>query len=140
MNLDAPRAKIDALVKAGIASRHPGTKVQYQNLKFTQPNGETWLSVTLTPGESDRADIGAHNPRFFHWGVAQINIMVPNEKGTKDHNDIATTLHDILADKNFAIEGGSLTLCNVKQRDRGVINGFAVRSFLVEYRYRAIRT
>lgn len=140
MNLDAPRAKIDSLVKAAIAANHPGTKVQYQNLKFDQPNGQTWVSVQTTPGESVRADIGVSNPRFFHWGVAQINIMVPQDKGTKPHNDFCQTLHDTLADKVFSIDGGSLTLCNTKQRDRGMINGFAVRSFLVEYRYRAIRT
>lgn len=135
MASDAVRAKINEVVQTAFATAWPGKLVAFENTKWTQPVGAPWVHVAYNPGLSRRKDIG--NVRTWrHMGVVIVNVMVPQDTGTKTCLQMCDTAFNALADRNFDLGAdGYLKLCYAEKRNRGVVNGWFTYNVQVEYHH-----
>ena len=60
-------------------------KVEYDNVKFTVPNGSTWVRWSVRPGASNQASIGCPGSnRHRSGGVAIAQVFATLETGDKN--------------------------------------------------------
>lgn len=130
---DAVRAKVGDIIKTAVNAAHPTVPVVFENQKWTQPKGAPWVHVALSPNKSVRKDIGA-STIWRHMGVVVINVMVPEDTGTKLLHDICDTVFYAVADQSHAVGAdGYVKLCHGERRNRGVVNGWFAYNIQVEY-------
>jgi len=134
MSLDAQREVLFGAIKNELPGLQPGLPIQFENQKFTQPRGAAWVSVSIAPGISRRKEISSSRG-FYHFGVVNVTVLVPEDQGTKQMWDIASSVFSILADRDFSHESGKITTYGVQRRNRGLANGFYVLNVLCEYRH-----
>lgn len=131
---DAVRAKLSQVLQSAISLAAPGTTVHYENLPSTPPVNEPWVHFSIAPNYSKRKNIGLSPRRFVHAGVVIVNVMAPQNSGTKALNGLVEIAFYALADQNFNLnEHGYLRLCYATRRNRGTINGYNVGNVQVEY-------
>ena len=134
MSLDAVRVKSEQLLASVMAAEFPGTKISYENVKFSQPKGVPWVDIKIATGENKPANLGA-NPHYHDYGVINITVLVPEEKGTKPGLDRADAIKKAFRNKKFSLGvNGYLTYYCVTVRNRGILNGFHAYGVMVEYR------
>jgi hypothetical protein len=134
MSFDSVREAVFATFQDEMAVAQPGVAICYENQKFDQPSGP-WFYVAIVPGDSRRAEISSSRA-FFHYGIVNVQIMVPQDTGTKRLNELTQAAFNILADRNWALTGGgSLTTYCCKKRNRGLQNGFLTYNLQAEFRH-----
>lgn len=112
-----------------------GVEVFYEGHKKVEPKEAPWILVTLLEGRSERANIGSPS-QFKGFGVINVQIMNPEDHGSKQLRVIGDRLFEILADRQLSIDGGSVTLCHVEKRNRAVINGWNTMNVMAEWQSR----
>lgn len=132
-NLDKPRELVFDVFKTEFAGKQPGVPVQYENQKFSQPRDRAWVAISIVPGMSWRNEISSRKG-YYHYGVVNVTVLVPEDKGTKQMHDIAQSVFDILCDRDFPYPEGTVTTYGLERRTRGLINGFYVMNVLADYR------
>lgn len=138
MEFDAVREQFATLMKTTFASKQPSVLLAFENQPFKQPKNQSWVYITVYPGRSRRAGIGTNVPHF-HLGVVNCMVMVPQDTGTKKSNDIATSLFETFADKNFSLSDGSyLTTYGIARTNRGVVNGYHTINVMCEFRQQGV--
>jgi hypothetical protein len=136
INLDKPREILTGMMKTQFAARFPDVPIKYENQKFTEPRDK--VAICVVPGMTDRAEISSSG-LIFGYGICNITVLLPEDKGTKTGNEITQALWDIFGDKQVGYPEGVLNLFGMDQRVRGMINGFYVTNVLFEYRLEARR-
>lgn len=134
MSFDAVRQALFATFTTEFSGEHPGVLIAYENTKYTQPKGASWVYVALVPGDSHRKEVSS-SKLFCHSGVVNVACMVPEDRGTKQLHEMSDTAFRILCDRNWTLPGdaGRLTTYGMKRRNRGLINGFFTFNVLCEY-------
>ena len=115
----------------------PGFTMTFEGQKKDPPKGAPFIYVTLQEGKSWRANIG-NVSQFKAYGVLNVQILQPEDTGTKAARLAADALFRILADRQMASADGlgSVTLCEVETRNRGTLNGFQVFNVMATYWHR----
>lgn len=141
MATDAVRIAVTDLIKTAVLATRPGTPIAHENQKFAQPKGEPWVHIAFNANESHRKDIGAGRT-WRHMGIVIVNIMVPEDSGTKLLNELSNVVFNAVADRSIALPGadGYLKLCYGEKRVRGVVNGWYVHNVQVEYHQDVVAT
>lgn len=133
MSGEAVRERLFQLIKDEF--NISGVAVFYEGQKKVEPKDAPWLLVTLQEGQIERANIG--NPsQFKSYGVLNVQIMNPEDRGSKALRQCGDRLFEIVADRQLAIAGGSVTLCRVEKRNRPVINGWNTMNVMAEWQSR----
>ena len=132
MSFEAARAAIFGTFKQEFGLAYPTTKVYYENQKFEQPVGQPWVSIAFIPNLSRRADIGTVK-HFKHEGVVNVNVMVPEDTGTKTMHEMADKVFTVLADRDWGIGDNKVTTYGVQRRSRGVVAGYYVHNIQCEF-------
>jgi hypothetical protein len=139
-DLDAVRARLFEEVRQAVVTAHPDTLVAYENQKFTEPAATPWVYVWLTPGNTERSDIGSSR-RVHNWGVVTIMVTVPEDGGTRKLRQLESTLINALMDKNISLgPAGNLSLWGGRGRFSGLQQGKYASRVIFDYRYRAVLT
>lgn len=134
MSFDAVRQTAYAVISSELAPRVPGIKICFENQKFDQPN-DPWIYVALIPGDSQRMEVSSSR-LYRHHGLINVQIMVPQDKGTKVLHDVTQAVFEVLADRQWNLPGaGRMTTYCCKRRNRGLLNGFLTYSIQTEYRH-----
>jgi len=134
MDLDRVRKHAFTVIKNAMAANHATVVVGYENQKFSQPKDAPWVYVTVLPSVTHKRELGGQS--LCSYGVINVHVNVPAERGTDDGLRIIQTLIDTLVDKNFALTpSGYLTYYGSQARTRGNVNGWYARNFLCEFKY-----
>lgn len=132
MSFDVARQAVFQTFKTEFGLAFPTVKVHYENQPFDQPKGAAWVSLAFIPNLSRRADIGA-DMNFKHEGVINVNVMVPENTGTKDQHTMADKVFTILADREWGLAEGRLITYGIQRRSRGLIGGFYTANIQCEF-------
>jgi hypothetical protein len=114
--------------------RQPDVPVGYENQPFDQPKGAPWAYITLVPGAVLRKEISSAQVMRAH-GVVNVQLMVPQDKGTRKLHQMAEAVTKIFADRDFPLADGKITTCDVEIRNRGLMHGFHTFSVQASYQY-----
>lgn len=134
-DFDIVRELTSDLFQSEFLAAFPSTPIQFENVKFTQPKTK-WVDFSVLEGTAHRTDLNPTTSRWRTFGVINIQLMVPEDTGTKVLNQMAARAFAIFADKNIAVPGGGkISCCKVDKRSRPKINGFACKSVQVEFHY-----
>lgn len=134
MNTDGVREQIETTFKSEFGTAHPTVPVQYENVRFKQPNGKAWVDIRIIPNVFKRMNVGPRKA-YRGYGVINVTCLVPEEGGSKELNDIADTVFDILADREWNVAGDRLTTYGAEMRTRGLVNGFYAKNVMVEFHF-----
>lgn len=105
MSQNTHRAQVEQAVQALMAAEYPTVPVKYENVSFTQPDGP-WVAVTTISGTSFRTDLGSkYTVRYS--GIVQIDVLVPEDTGTRLCNEISEKLALLFQEKEFRLEDGA---------------------------------
>jgi hypothetical protein len=100
-SVDSVREEITRRLAAALApSVHAAIPVSYPNRPFQQPEGQTWIKVCFLGGEGIQTNLG-ENPFERYVGILQLEVISPEEKGTKLSNDILDFLGKLYSRKQF---------------------------------------
>ena len=82
-------------IEARFAANYSSTQVKYENVPFVQPEGESWVALTILSGGGEVNSIGtgmsSRLERFS--GIISLDIFTVEDVGTKTARDLA----DIIA-------------------------------------------
>lgn len=135
MNFNSVRAKLEATFQTEFAASYPTVKVQYENVRFTQPKAAAWVDLRIVENTYARQNLGT-SKKYRGYGVINCIILVPEESGTVALNDMADAAFNIFADRSWSLAGGdSLTTYGAEKQTRGLINGFYCKTVQVDFRY-----
>lgn len=106
MSLELFRQYVESRLTTQLASSDPLVKIKYENVKFVQPVGSTYVSIYLIEGDSFQANLG-NSFTERHVGVLQIDIMTPEGTGTKYRNELADRIGGFFRAKQIGMVDGS---------------------------------
>lgn len=76
------------------------TQIAYDNVPFTPPKDQSWVSLRIFEDDVRRVNIG--NPGVHRVsGTISISLYAPENTGTKEIRENADLLADIFRDKQF---------------------------------------
>lgn len=134
MSFDSVRVAVTTTIQNELAPKAPDIPIHFENQKFKQPQGP-WFYVAVIPGDGQRMEISSSR-RYRHFGVINMQVMVPQDVGTKLLNELTNIAFTVLADRSWVLPGGGrMTTHCCKRRNRGLLNGFLTYSIQVEYRH-----
>lgn len=90
MSLETHRVQVEQLVKNTMAAQFPNIPVHYENVPAAQPDGP-FVAVFILTGNSFRANLG-NRYTVKHPGLVQIDVLYPENTGTKGANTLAEVL------------------------------------------------
>ena len=101
--------------------------VKYENVPFTQPEGNPWVALTILSGGGEIGSLGtgmtSRLERFS--GIIQIDIYTPEDDGTKTAREAADTIAAIFDVVQFeAGSSGKITTRVPSYSTMGVQNGW----------------
>lgn len=120
--------------KFEFGSRQPGVAMSFENQPFTQPKGQPWVHITLIPGEVKRKEISSAQV-IRMCGVVNVQLMVPQDQGTRKLHQMADAVVKIFGDRDFSLPDGRIITYGLEVRNRGLLNGFHCFSVQADYRY-----
>jgi hypothetical protein len=115
-------------------ARQPGVPVGYENQPFDQPKNAPWAYITLVPGEVGRKEVSSAQVMRI-CGVVNVQLMVPQDTGTRKLHEMAAAVVKIYGDRDFPLADGKVTTRNVEIRNRGLMHGFYTFSVQAEFKY-----
>lgn len=133
MSSDNLRAKITDMVSTEFAALSPTTAVEYENVKFDQPVGQSWMRINVIDGKTHRQNIGNFT-QFRTHGVVNFQIQTPASTGTASMRAIKDALEKVFIDRQVPMENGYITFCNGEFRPPREIAGWYSRSYQIEFR------
>jgi len=123
------------LFASSFAAAQPTVGVYYENQPRDNNDREHWIQFNIMMGELRRADIGS-NKNFRQMGAVVVQVMAPENTGTRTSKGIADSVVAVLTDQTLSIPGGGqVVLYGVNVSNRGVINGW--HSYAVQCEFRA---
>lgn len=130
---DKLRETIETLIQAEFGAAMPTVAMVFENTRREHPKEAPWIYTTIVEGKSRRVNIGAAR-QFGGHGVVNVQIMVPENTGTKTLRRIGDAVFNILADRQLSMPGiGSITLCDVEKRGRPPVNGWLPMNVMATY-------
>lgn len=125
MTVETQRAAIISRFKTQFDLTYPAVQVRYENHDFNQPDNTTWVALhILGSDDSFQANLGVTNVTERHVGIVQIDIISPEDSGTKTTAEIADFCGKIFSRyevKSAANE--SITFKTPSHTPMGVENG-----------------
>lgn len=110
------------------------TRVQYENVKFTEPKtNENWARLRIFEESANRMNIG-QPPRHRHTGLIILELYVPENTGTDEIRTMADTFSDLF--REAAFNGIQCRAPNATPV--GVINGWYRYNVTVPYFWEGI--
>jgi hypothetical protein len=106
-------------------TNHTSTPIQYENVKFEQPDEASWVALTLLPGNANQVSVGTtrHVKRFS--GIIQVDIFTVEDTGTKIARDLADSISAIFDSVQFSLGSSGLITTRVPEYTTlGVENGW----------------
>ena len=117
------------------APAQPTFNIYYENQRRDNDDGEHWVQFNIMMGPLRRADLGS-NKNFRQFGAVVVQVMAPENTGTRTSKGIADSVALILTDRIVSITGGGqIVLYGVDVSNRGIINGW--HSYAVQCEFRA---
>jgi len=101
MSLETHRAQVEQAVSTLMAAQAPVIPVHYENIPFNQPDGP-FVAVFILNGDSFRANLG-NKYTVKHPGLIQIDVMFPENTGTKGANALAETIGLFFQEKDLML-------------------------------------
>ena len=133
MTIEASRAVIISEFKTKFDDANPSIPVKYPNHKFVQPD-TTWAAIVILGGTSQQANLGVKNVTERHVGLVQIDIMVPEDEGTKEGGELAQAAGAIFSRQQFSAGTSSLTFQTPEIKPIGDDGGFDRTMVRIEFR------
>lgn len=133
MSLDFPREQLAQEFNLKFGQQHPTVPIIWENQRTPPTTNEPYVFVDVVPGVSRRIDIS--RAQYEETGTINVAVLVPVDTGTRVLNLLATTVRDILADREWAHPGGKLVTYGLERRRRGAVNGTYGHVVLVDYRF-----
>ena len=114
-------------IESRFADNYSSTVIKYENVPFVQPDGASWVALTVLSGEGVPASIGtgigSRLDRFS--GIVQIDIYTVEDVGTKTARQLADTIGAIFDNVQFSSgSSGTITTRTSSYLTRGVENGW----------------
>lgn len=124
-----------AAIEARLQSNLSGTPIEFENVRFTKPNGSPYVALFIRGGTGNQASIGASR-NVHRWpGIIQVDIFVPEDSGTKAAREIADTVSGIFLNESFASGTDGLIRCQTPSyQDFGVTNSYHRGVLTINYR------
>lgn len=109
------------------------TPIQFDNVAFSAPADNTYVSLTIINGDADQIELG-ETPVHRHIGVITIQVFVPVENGTNTARSYADSLAAIFRNVQFSAGSSGTILCRSPNIVRvGVSNGLYQLNVAVPY-------
>lgn len=136
MSSELIRKTVAGIIADDFSPLEPDLPVFHENQPFTQPTGEPWAYVTVQEAYVCRADLSRRSPRYRREGVVNIQIMAPENSGTKNLREVCDSFSSVFTDEQFPLPGalGSITFYGYQARNRGVINGWLSWNAIFEFK------
>ncbi len=87
------RTEIETRLATWAAAQSPIMPVSYESVAFIKPTASAWLQIFFLDAINVNPDVAAERER--ETGVFQINICVPQNKGTKERDALVTALKSL---------------------------------------------
>ena len=91
-------------IEARFADNYSASQVKWENVPFIQPDGASWVALTILSGGGEVNSIGtgmsSRLERFS--GIIQIDIFTVEDIGTKTARDLADIIAAIFDVKEFS--------------------------------------
>lgn len=130
---DKLRESIETLIQDEFGTAMPSVEMVFENTRRDHPKQAPWIYVTIVEGKVFRANIG-NASQFVACGVVNVQVMVPENTGTKTLRQIGDVVFNILADRQVALADlGSITFSEVDKRSRQPVNGWLPMSIQTTY-------
>lgn len=125
MSIEDARVVIIEMFRTQFDVLNPTIPIKYPNQKFDQPSAKPWVSIVIMGGESFQANLGISNITERSVGIVQIDIMFPEDQGTKQMSELSETIGRIYSRKQKA-SGllGSIVFKTPDIEDMGIELGF----------------
>lgn len=81
--------------------------VERENHKFTSPRNQPYMILWTKYSPTRKAAIGTTQGFIRHKGMFMIDIVVPDDTGTKELWDIASALERVFKARGFSLSDGS---------------------------------
>jgi hypothetical protein len=100
-SLDSVREEITRRLAVALStSVHSSISVWYPNRPFIQPTGQHWIKVCFLGGEGIQTNLG-DRPFERYVGILQLEVMSPEDNGSKLSSDILDFLGKIFSRQQF---------------------------------------
>ena len=120
-------------IEARISTNWTITPVQYENVSFTKPNDNEYVSLVILPGAASQIDM-ADSPMHRHIGVITMQVFGPADAGTNTARTQADGLAAIFRNAQFTAGSSGTILCRSPEISRvGVVNGIFQLNVSVPY-------
>lgn len=132
--LESIRTTLSTVLQDGLATRHPTIPISFENQRTKIDTNGVWIKASVIPNIVQRADLGSNN-NFKAMGVVSVQIMSPEEGGTRPALEVVDSVLAILLDRSLPLPGGgSVTLYTAEINSRGVMNGWHAYAVVASYR------
>jgi hypothetical protein len=135
-SLDSVREELTRRVEVALASSPFSTiPMWYPNRPFIQPSNSIWVMMHIVGGEGIQANLG-ETPVERHVGMLQFSIMMPEDKGTKQGNDLADFLGKKFSRAQFYTDNNNRLTFKVPQYNQvdTVSKGFITNNVRITFR------
>ena len=120
-------------IEARLTANWTTTPIQYDNVAFSAPADNKYISLVITNGSATQQELGA-TPMHRHIGVVTIQVFVPVEAGTNEARGYADTLAGVFRNAQFSAGSSGSILCRSPSITRvGVNNGLYQLNVAVPY-------
>lgn len=120
-------------IEARLSTNWTSTPIKYDNVSFSAPSDNKYISVVIANGASSQQELGA-SPMHRHIGLITIQIFVPVEAGTNVPRDYADSLATVFRNAQFSAGSSGTILCRSPSIVRvGVTNGLYQLNVAVPY-------
>ena len=135
-SLDSVREELTRRVEAALASSpFASTPVFYPNRPFVQPTNAVWIKMDVLGGLGTQANLG-ENPVERQIGILQFYVMIPENKGTKQGNDLADFLGKLFSRAQFYTDNNNRVNFKVPQYNQvdTITKGFVTNIVKITFR------
>lgn len=132
MSYEAHNHSFEATLKAALLGTYPAVLIQYENTPLNQPEGP-WVASFLVDGKARQLELGKITSDR-HVGFAQVEVLVPQQTGTKMCRAIAETIGNAFRRQTvFGLDGCRIIYQVPEYIARGEHKGFFCIMMRVAY-------
>lgn len=109
-------------------------RIAYENVKFTPPTAQAWLSVHFMPADERVATLGGDSGLDEATGLFQVNIYSPTGAGETTIRQTVNSLRTSFRPRVLQYGGQGVTILSRSRANGGSRDGFYVVPFSVSWR------
>jgi hypothetical protein len=132
MSLETHRVQVEQAIKTLMDAQVPPVPVHFENVSFNQPDN-FFVAAFILNGDSFRANLGT-NYVVKHPGLIQVDVLAPENGGTKRANTLAETIGLWFQEKDILLSDQARVIYRTPSYTTLAANGgFYRRSVRVDF-------